>query len=138
MASFIYDSANDDLARGNINYASDTFYVMLATSGYTPAKKTDLKRSAVSPEVTGTGYVAGGQTSGATVVKDTTNDRQTVTFAGVSWSTATITARYAVYYKHRGGASSADELIGVNDFGADVTSTAGTFTLPSATLTIQN
>jgi hypothetical protein len=47
-----------------------------------------------------------------------------------------LTARKAVYYKSRGGASSADELVAVDDFGSDVTTTAGTFTLNASTLHI--
>ena len=69
---------------------------------------------------------------------DTTNNRVDITLGGASWTTATITARYAVYYKARGGASSADELVAVVDFGSDVTSTAATFTLSASTLRKQN
>jgi hypothetical protein len=43
-----------------------------------------------------------------------------------------------VYYKSRGGASSADEIIAVVDFGADVSTTVGTFTLTASTLRKQN
>jgi hypothetical protein len=43
-----------------------------------------------------------------------------------------------VYYKSRGGASSADELVAYIDFGADITSTAGTWSLSASTLRIQN
>ena len=39
------------------------------------------------------------------------------------------TARYAVIYRARGGASSADELLCYVDFGADVSSTGGAFTI---------
>lgn len=45
------------------------------------------------------------------------------------WTASTITARYAVMYKSRGGASSADELICLKDFVTDRTSSAGTFTV---------
>ena len=37
-----------------------------------------------------------------------------------------------------GGASSADELVAYNDFGADVSTTAGTFTIAASTITLQN
>jgi hypothetical protein len=44
-----------------------------------------------------------------------------------------------VIYKHRGGASTADELVGYVDFGADIASTAGNFAVTFSTpLTIQN
>lgn len=135
MASFCYDSYIDDVLAGNIVKA-DTYYVMLATSAYTPNKGTNLKRSDVTNEVSGTGYTADGQGIAPTFAKDTTNHKNTVTFPQVTWPSSTITARYAVYYKHRGGASSADELVAVDDFGSDVITTSGTFTLNATTITL--
>jgi hypothetical protein len=138
MASLIYNSAVDDMARGAIDFDTDTFKVMLVTSSYTPNKDTDLKRSAVTNEVSGTGYTAGGVTSACTVTKDTANDRVTLSFAAVNWATSTITARAAVIFKSRGGASSADELVCYVDFGGDVSSSSATFSLGSSTITLQN
>ena len=139
MASLIYNSALRDEATGAVDYDTDTFKVMLVTSTYTPNKDTHTKRSDVTNEVSGTGYSAGGTASTVTVAAvDTTNDRVVITFGAVSWSTATITARGAVYYKSRGGASSADEIIFYDDFGSDITSTGGTFSLAASTITKQN
>jgi hypothetical protein len=138
MASLIYNSCIDDMARGAIDFDTDSFKVMLVTSSYTPNKDTDDKRNDVTNEVSGTGYTAGGAASVCTVTKDTANDKVTLSFAATSWSTATITARGAVYYKSRGGASSADELVAYVDFGGDVSSTGATFSLGSSTVTLQN
>ncbi len=138
MPSLIYNSAIDDMARGAIDFDTDTFKAMLVTSAYTPNKDTDLKRSAVTNEVTGTGYTAGGVTSVVTVTKDTTNDKVTLQFGAVSWPSSTITARACVYYKSRGGASSADELVAYNDFGSDVSSAGGTLSITASTITLQN
>jgi len=138
MASLIYNSAVDDMARGAIDFDTDTFKVLLVTSSYSPNKDTHDKRDDITNEVTGTGYTAGGVTSACTVTKDTANDKVTLQFASVSWASSTITARAAIYYKSRGGASSADELIAYNDFGADVSTTAGTFTVAASTITLQN
>ena len=138
MASLIYNSAIDDMARGAIDFDTDTFKAMLVTSSYAPNKDTDLKRSAVTNEVSGTGYTAGGVASVCTVTKDTANDKVTLQFAEVSWAASTITARALVIYKSRGGASSADELVAYNDFGSDVSSTAGTFSVAASTITLQN
>ena len=139
MASLIYNSAIRDEATGAIDYDTDTFYAMLVTSAYTPDKDTHAKRSAVTNEVTGAGYTAGGQAVTATVAAvDTANDRVVITFASHNWPTATITARGEVVYKRRGGASSADEVVFYNDFGSDITSTAGTFTVAASTITKQN
>lgn len=139
MPSFIFNSAIRDEAVGNIDYDTDTFGVMLLTSAATPNKDTWAKRSDVTNEVVGTGYTAGGATVTVTVgAVDTANDRVDITLGGNTWANATITARYAVYYKKRGGAATADELVAVNDFGADVTSTAAPFALAASTLRKQN
>lgn len=138
MASLIYNSCIDDMARGAIDFDTDTFKVMLVTSTYTANKDTDTKRSNVTNEVVGTGYTSGGVTSACTVTKDTANDKVTLSFAAVSWATSTITARGAVYYKSRGGASSADELVAYVDFGGNVSSSAATFSLGSSVITLQN
>lgn len=139
MASLIYNSAVRDEAIGSIDYDTDTFKVMLVTSTYTENKDTHTKRSDVTNEVVGTGYTAGGNAATVTVgAVDTVNDRVDITLGGTTWPTSTITARKAIYYKSRGGASTADELIAVVDFGADVSTTVGTFTLTASTLRKQN
>jgi hypothetical protein len=138
MASLIYNSCIDDLARNNIDFDTNTFKAMLVTSTYTPNKDSHDKRDDVTNEATGTGYTAGGETSTVTVTKDNTNDKVTIQFGAVSWSSSTVTARGCVYYKSRGGASSADELVAYNDFGSDVSSSGGTFSVAASTITLQN
>jgi len=138
MATLIYNRGLEQLARGTIDYDTDTFKVMLTTSAYTENKDTHDFRDDVTNEVTGTGYTAGGVTATVTVTLDTANDRIDISLGAASWATSTITARKAVYYKSRGGAASADELIAVIDFTTDVVSTGGTFSLTASTLRIQN
>ena len=138
MASLIYNSAIDNMARGAIDFDTDTFKAMLVTSTYTPNKDTHDKRDDVTNEASGTGYTAGGATSTVTVTKDTANDKVTIQFGAVSWASSTVTARGCVYYKSRGGASSADELVAYNDFSSDVSSTGGTFSVAASTITLQN
>lgn len=140
MASLIYDSFLSDVAKGNIDCDTDTFKMMLVTATYSANKKTHTKRSDVTNEVSGTGYTAGGQTVAVTVTNDTTNDRCDIGIGNpAGWTGSTITARAGVVYKSRGGASSADELVFYLDFGADITSTAGTFSVSvTSPLRIQN
>lgn len=138
MASIIYNSFLDDVFRGNIDCDTDTFYVLLVTSSYTEDKDVHDKRDDVTNEVSGTGYTAGGVAATVMVTKDTANDRIDVSLGSASWASSTITARKAVYYKRRGGAASADELVAVNDFGSDVITSSGTFTLNASTVRIQN
>jgi hypothetical protein len=139
MASLIYNSAIDEMARGDIDFDTNTFKAMLVTSSYTPNKDTHEFRDDVTNEAPATGnYVAGGETSTVTVTKDTANDKVTIQFGAVSWASSTITARGCVYYKSRGGASSADEIVAYNDFGSDVSSSGGTFSVAASTITLQN
>lgn len=138
MSSLIYNRALELWARGSIDFDTDAFKVMLTTSSYSENKDTHDFRDDVTNEVSGAGYTAGGNTVTVTVSLDTANDRLDITLGGTSWSSSTITARKAVYYKARGGASSADELIAVNDFGSDVISVSGTFTLNASTFRITN
>lgn len=138
MASLIYNSFWDDVIRGIVDVDAVTVKVMLVTSSYAENKDTHTKRSDVTNEVSGAGYTAGGVTSAVTVTKDTANDRVDIALGQVSWANSTITARKAVYYVSRGGAASADELIAVNDFGSDVVSSGGTFTLNASTVRLQN
>jgi hypothetical protein len=139
MASLIFNSFWDDLARGAIDADTDTFKCILVTSAYAEDKDAHTKRSNVTNELAASGgYVAGGQAVTVSVTKDTANDRVDISLGGFSIPAATITARKAVYYKSRGGAASADELVAVIDFGADVTSTNGTWSLAASTIRIQN
>lgn len=129
MASLVYNSFYRDCFVGNINCASDTFKCLLVTSSYTASKAHD-RRDDVTNEVTGTGYSAGGNAASCTVAAvDNTNNDLEITFSITSWTSATITARGAVIYKNRGGAASSDELVCFIDFGSDVISTDGTFSV---------
>jgi hypothetical protein len=139
MASFIYNSALDELARGDIDFDTNTFKAMLVTSGYVANKDIHDFRDDVTNEVPATGgYTAGGVVSTITVTKDTANDKVTIEMGAVSWATSTIIARGLVYYQSRGGASSADELVAYNDFGGDVSSVGGEFAVAASIITLQN
>lgn len=139
MASLIYHKMLHALVKGDIDFDTVVVKVMLVTSTYVEDKDTHAFRSSVTNEVTGTGYTAGGNVSTVTVQAiDTAGDDVEVTLGAVSWPTATITARKAVYYVARGGAATADELLCVVDFVTDVVSTGGTFSLTASTIKLQN
>jgi hypothetical protein len=129
MADVFYTSAKKSLGNGTIDWDTDTIKVMLLTSGYTPNAAHDFRDDLGANEVSGTGYTAGGATlankavniSGTTAQYDADD---------VTWASSTITnARYAAIYKSRGGASSADDLIQLVDFGSDKSSSNGPFTI---------
>jgi hypothetical protein len=98
------------------------------TNTLTPNFDTDAAYSATN-EVTGTGYTAGGQTI---VSPTTTGATGTLTYdmADQVWaSPTTVTARGAILYAD---ALAGNNLIVAMTFGADFTSTAGTFTIQFA------
>lgn len=138
MASLIFNNFFAAWAAGDVIPGVDTFKALLTTSGYTEDKDAHAFRDDITNEVTGTGYTAGGNTVTVSAALDTVNDRLNITLGGTTWPASTITGRKAVYYKSRGGAASADEVVAVNDFGSDVVSSSGTFTLNASTLRIQN
>jgi hypothetical protein len=130
MANLIYNSFLRDIQNGSIDLDTDTIKMMLVTSAYTPNVDTNTKRSDVTNEVVGAGYTAGGVTlAGKTVTQNNTNNTGVFDADDIVIPTATITARAGVLYKSRGGLASADELIGYIDFGSDIVSTAGNFTV---------
>lgn len=131
MANVIFNAFKMFIGNGSVDWDTDTINVSLHTNSFVPSADNDDHFDDVDNEVSGTGYTAGGQAlAGKSVTQDNTNDRAVYDSNDPSWSTATITnARYAVLRKARGGAASADELIGAWDFGADISSTAATFSI---------
>lgn len=134
MASLVYNSFMRDVVTGAVDCDTDTFKMMLVTSTYT-ASKSHAKRSDITNEVAaGGGYTAGGNACALTVAAtDNVNNDVEISFSVTSWTSATITARAGVIYKSRGGASSADELVGYVDFLSNITSTNGTFAVTVST-----
>lgn len=128
VTAFLYGSVAAKLANKEIDWDTDTVKVALCTSTYTPNQDTHDYFNDITNEVTGTGYTAGGATLASKTVNYTAGTNTTAfDAADVSWTTSTITARYAIIYVDTAGAASTDPLIGYVDFGADVSSTAGTF-----------
>jgi len=128
VTGFLYSSVHKKLANKEIDLDTDTIKVALCTSTYTPSQTTHDYFDDITNEVTGTGYTAGGATLGSKTVGTSGTTTFTFDAADTVWSTATITARYAIVYCSTGTASTS-ALIGYIDFGADVSSTAANFTI---------
>lgn len=138
MASLIYNSFHEDLAKGAVDMDTDTFKMLLVTSSYTPDKDAHERADDITNEVaSGNGYTTGGKTVTCTVARDDANDKTTLTFAAESWTSSTITARGAVVYKSTGTAAN-DPLVFYNDFGGDVTTSSTTLSVGSSVITLQN
>jgi hypothetical protein len=139
MASGIYGPGIRHSFIGSIDYDTDTFKVMALGASYAEDFDAHDFRSDLTNEVSGTGYTAGGNTVTVTVAAyDTVNNRLVLTLGGTTWPTSTITgAQKFAYYKSRGGASSADELVALVDNGTALSTTGTTLTLNSSTITVQ-
>lgn len=130
VTAYVFGQFLDHLAQKRIDLDSDTVKVALVGSGWTPNQDTMDYFDDVTNQVTGTGYTAGGATlTGVTWSYTAGTNTWKFDAADVSWPSSTVTARYAVIYVDTAGAASADPLIAYVDFGADVSSTAGTFSI---------
>ena len=125
-----YGPFMQSLASKEINLASDTLKVMLCTSAYAPDQDAHRYKSSVTGEVAGTGYTAGGATlASVTVAYSAASNTLTLDAADTAWANSTITARYAVIYDATPATDATRPLIAYVDFGADVASSAGPFTI---------
>ena len=119
------------LLDGDMDFSSgtsDAFKIALYTSSATMSAATTAYST--TNEISGTGYTAGGNT--LTVVAPTTSGTTAfLDFADSTWTTATITARGALIYRSSG---SGNPAVAVLDFGADKSSSGGSFiiTFPTA------
>lgn len=141
MASIIYDYFMTAIVNGAYNPGTATFKAMLVTNLYNPNQSGDQFRTVPqASEVNGAvGYTAGGQPVAVTVTYSASNAQISLNFSNPSWASSSITARGAVIYNSRGGSPSSDELVAYVDFGMDVTSTNGSFSVIFSTpLVLQN
>jgi hypothetical protein len=131
MPSKLYGQFLAKALNKEVDFDSDTIKVALLTSSYTPNQDThDYFDDVIANEVTGTGYSQGGQTLGSkTVTYDSANNVIILDAADTTWSSSTITARYAVVYDDSGATNASKALIGYVDFSSDQSSTNGNFTI---------
>ena len=131
MASKLYGNFLAKALNKEVDWDSDTIKVALLTSSYTPNQDThDYYDDVSTYQVSGTGYTTGGATlASKTVTYDSANNVVVLDAADVTWSSSTITARYAVVYDDSGATAAAKALIGYVDFGSDQSSTNGNFTI---------
>jgi hypothetical protein len=130
VTALLYGSFPAKLANKEIDFDTDTIKVALCTSSYTPAQDTHDYFNDITNEITGTGYTAGGATLGSKTVTYTSGtNTQAFDAADTTWTTSTLTARYAIIYDATPGTAATNPLIGYVDFGGDVSTTADTFTI---------
>ena len=118
-------------AARRVDLTGDTLKVLLTTSLYVPGVDTHAFRNDVTNEVTGTLYVAGGQTiTGKSWTYDAASNEARFVFTDPAWGPGAIIAgiRCAVLYKDTGSAAT-DPLIGFSILDGDQTIAGGTFSL---------
>jgi hypothetical protein len=93
---------------------------------YTSSATLDSTTTAYSAtnEVVGTGYTAGGNTLTVSQIPTSTSTTAFISFADTTWASSSITARGALIYE-----STTNKAVCVLDFGADKSSTVGSFTI---------
>jgi len=113
-----------------IDWAADANKVMLTTSTYTPNQDTHDYHNDVTNEVAnGNGYTTGGAALASPTIVNTLNVVKLAAEATTVWAASTITARRAVVYDTTPGSTSTNPLLFWVDFGADVSSVSGSFTI---------
>ena len=127
MASGVYNRFKYDAMVGNLALnASDTINIQLHTSTYTPNADHNVIGDLTNEVAAGGGYSTGGAAlSTPTITQDDTNDVAYLDGVNTTWSTSTITARYAVVVD----VTNTNSLICWIDFGSDKSSSGGDFTI---------
>lgn len=125
-----YGLLSQSLIEGRINLSADEVWCMLVTSAYTLNQNTHKYKNAVTGEVIGSGYSAGGK---KVTVSASSYDSLTKTLkvpaGNLSWPSVTFTGVTGaiVYVKRIGAAENAMPLISHINFGESISRTAQAF-----------
>ena len=121
ITTAICNSYKQEILEG-VHASTDTYKIALYTSSATLGAGTTAYSS--SNEVSGTGDDAGGKTLTGYVSGLSTSTAY-ITFSDPSWADSTITARGCLIYN----SSKTNKAVACFDFGSDVVSVSGTFTI---------
>jgi hypothetical protein len=116
------DSFKEQLLLGVHNFATDTFLIALYTSSATLGPTTTVYTT--SNEVTGAGYIAGGELL-QNVTVNLSMGTGYVSFDNPSWAGATFATRGGLIYN----SSKSNKSVGVFNFGVDQTMLGQQFTI---------
>ena len=132
MPSKLYGQFLSQALNKEIDWDTDTIKVALLTNAYTPDQDAhNYLDDVITHEVTGaTGYTAGGNTlANKTNTYNSSTNVIVLDADDTTWSSSTITARYAVVYNASPSTNATRPLIGYVDFGSDQSSSNGNFTI---------
>lgn len=121
ITTAICNSYKQELLEG-VHASGDTYKIALYTDVATLDKATTAYST--TNEVSGAGYTAGGATLTG-FSSGLATDTAYITFSDPSWSSSTITARGCLIYN----SSKSNKAVAAFDFGSNVVSVSGTFTI---------
>lgn len=122
ITTAVCNSYKKEILEG-VHAAADTYKIALFTDAATLGAATTAY-SSTNEVANGNGYTTGGATlSGFT--SGLADGVAYITFSDASWSNATITARGCLIYN----SSKSNKAVAAFDFGGNITSTNGTFTV---------
>lgn len=126
ITTAICNSYKQEILEG-VHASTDTYKIALYTDAATLGA--DTTTYSTNNEVVGTAYTAGGATLTG-YVSGLSSSTAYITFSDPSWANSTITARGCLIYN----SSKSNKAVAAFDFGANVVSVSGTFTidLPAA------
>jgi hypothetical protein len=122
ITSAFCNQAKIDFLAG-VHQPGDVYKIALYTSAASLDKTTTVY-SATNEVANGNGYTTGGATL-AGYASALSGDTGYISFSNATWAAASITARGALIYN----SSRSNKAIAVLNFGSDITSTNGTFTV---------
>lgn len=132
MASGLYGPTLRDILDASalpVDLVSDTVKYQFVSNTYTPDFNTHASELDITNEVTGTGYTSGGEALAGKSIAIATG---TLTFDATDVSLATTTlsnVRGVVLFDDTVTTPTADPLVCAVNFGADYTTSAGTFAI---------
>ena len=123
-----YDNALVHALSDGIDLTDGNLKVALCTSSYTPDQTTHEFFDDITNEVTASGYTAGGQALSSPTVTMSSHVVK-LDAADTVWEDITLTARTAVVYYDTGTAGTSPLICYQQNQDADVSSTAGDWTI---------
>lgn len=122
ITSAICNSYKQEVLEG-VHSSGDTYKIALFTDSATLNAST-TSYSSTNEVANGNGYTTGGETLSG-FASGLSGSIAYLTFTDVSWSDATITARGCLIYN----SSKSNKAVATFDFGQNVSSSSGTFTV---------
>ena len=125
-----YGKLTEHIFKGLIDFENDYIRGMLCTNEYIPNQDTHDFKDDVTHEVSGDGYILAGKLlENVVLAYDAATNTFKITADDLIWASSTITARYLVIYDATPASDTIRPLIGYVDFGEDLASSGGSFTV---------